>query len=786
MKSPDRVRQENRVLRERISQLSAASLRISASLDVGTVLREVVESARSLTRSRIGAIVTVDDSRQIQDFVTSGVTPEEKQGMANWPDGPRLFAHFLDLPGALRVRDLPGYIESLLGYSPPLILSKTFQGTPMRYRGVHVGNFFLGEKEGGQEFTSEDEEILLMFAAQAATAIANARKHREEQRARADLEALIDTSPIGVAVFDAKSGKVVSLNREVERLVEKLRMPGRSLEELPDVMTLRRADGQEIAFSEFPLAQALSRGETVRAEQIVLQVPTGRSVTTLVNLTPIRSEDGEVVSTVVTLQDLAPLEELERLRVEFLSLVGHELRAPLTSIKGSTATVLGTSPALDPAEMLQFFRIIDDQADHMRGLISDLLDAGRIETGTLSVTLEPIAVASLVDQARNTFLSGGGRHIIQIDLPPDLPRVMADSRRIVQVLNNLLSNASRNSPASSSIRISAVRDDVYVAVSVSDKGRGVAPELLPHLFRKHARVASGDREVAGSGLGLAICKGLVEAHGGRIRAESGGPGMGARFTFTIPVAEVAEVSVPASTRRGTIRPTREERERTPILVVDDDPHTLHHVRDSLATAGYTPLMTGDPDEVPELIRTRQPRLVLLDLMLPGTDGIELMERHPEMAELPVIFISGYGRDETIARALEVGATDYIVKPFSPTELAARVQAALRRSHEPPKPFRSGDLAIYYTDRRVTLAGRPVRLTATEYELLRVLSVNAGRVTTYESLLRQVWGRLNSGDFRPVRAFVKKLRRKLGDNATNPAYIFTERQVGYRMGKPSDL
>ena len=197
------------MLRERISQLSAASLRISASLDVGTVLREAVESARSLTRSRIGVIVTVDDSGRIQDFVTSGVTPEEKQGMANWPDGPRLFAHFRDFPGTLRIRDWPGYVESLLGYRPPQILSKTFQGTPMRYRGLYVGNFFLGNKEGGQDFTSEDEEILLMFAAQAATAIANARRHQEEQRARADLEALIDTSPIGVAVFDAKSGKVV-------------------------------------------------------------------------------------------------------------------------------------------------------------------------------------------------------------------------------------------------------------------------------------------------------------------------------------------------------------------------------------------------------------------------------------------------------------------------------------------------------------------------------------------------------------------------------------------------
>ncbi len=786
MKSLEELNNENRVLRERLSQLSAASLRISASLDVNTVLRGVVESARSLTRSRFGAIVTIDGSGQIQEFVTSGITPEEKQGMANWADGPRLFAHFRDLPGALRIRDLPAYVESLLGYCPPQILSKAFQGTPMRYRGIYVGNFFLGEKEGGQDFTSQDEEILVMFAAQAATAIANARKHREEQRARADLEALIDTSPVGVAVFDAKTGSVVSFNRELKRIVEKLRMPGRSLEQLPEVITLRRADGQEFAFSELPLSEALSRGETVRAEEIVLEVPDGRSVTTLVNLTPIRSEDGEVVSTVVTLQDLAPLEELERLRVEFLGLVSHELRTPLTSIKGSTATVLGAAPALDPAEMLQFFRIIDEQADHMRGLISDLLDAGRIETGTLSVTLENTAVATLVEQARKTFLSGGGRHIIQIDLPPDLPPVMADSRRIVQVLNNLLSNSSRNSPESSPIGISAVRDDVYVSISVSDKGRGVPPELLPPLFRKYARVDGGDRGIAGSGLGLAICKGLVEAHGGRIRAESGGPGMGAVFTFTIPVAEAEDVAATASKVRSTIRPHREEPKRTPILVVDDDPHTLHHVRDALATAGYTPLLTGDPQEVSELIRIKKPRLVLLDLMLPGTDGIELMERHPEMAELPVIFISGYGRDETIARALEVGAADYIVKPFSPTELAARVGAALRRSHEPAAPFRVGDLAIHYAERRVTLAGRPVQLTATEYELLRVLSVNAGRVTTYEALLRQVWGRLNSGDYRPVRAFVKKLRYKLGDKASSPTYIFTERQVGYRMGAPDDL
>ena len=128
------------------------------------------------------------------------------------------------------------------------------------------------------------------------------------------------------------------------------------------------------------------------------------------------------------------------------------------------------------------------------------------------------------------------------------------------------------------------------------------------------------------------------------------------------------------------------------------------------------------------------------------------------------------------------AQDDVVKPFSPTELVARIQAALRGRDTPPEPYRLGDLAIHYEERQVTVAGRPVQLTVTEYDLLRALSVNAGRVLTHEFLLRRVWGPQNSGDARLVRAFVKKLRRKLGDVATSPAYIVTEPRVGYRMAK----
>ena len=772
MTKPNEPNPEVEALRERIAGLSAAILRISASLDVETVLREVVESARALTGARYGLIATIDDAGRPQEFVISGLSPEDAQSVAGWSDATRLFEHLRELDGPLRLADFGDYVASL-GLAPGLIPCRTFQGTPMRHRGLDVGNFFLGEKEGGAEFTEEDEEVLVLFAAQAATSIANAQAHRDERRARADLEALVETSPVGVIVFDAATGDPLSVNREAKRILAGLFGPDGSLEDLREVLTSRLADGREVRLDD------LRNAETLRAAEIELSVPDGRSLRMLVNATPIRSEAGEIDSVVVTIQDLAPLEELDRLRAEFIGMVSHELRAPLTSIKGSTTTLLGTPRALDRAELRQFIRIIDMQADHMEGLIGDLLDAGRIDSGTLSVDPEPLALAVLVEQARTTFLSGGGRQAMRIDLPADLPLVMADERRIVQVLSNLFSNAARHSPESSPIHVGAARDGIEVAISITDEGRGIPPERLRHLFRKYADVAGRDREPTSFGLGLVICKGLVEAHGGRIRAESAGAGMGARFTFTLPVAEEGGAVVAAGSSAGAVRPSGERREPIPVLVVDDDPEMLRYVRDALTAAGYAPLVTGEPKEVAALIRAKRPQLVLLDLMLPGVDGVELMETVPQLADLPVIFISAYGRDETIARALESGGADYIVKPFSPTELKARVQAVLRRRMD-PEPFVLGDLSIDYDRRLVTVAGREVRLTPKEYELLRILSINAGRVVTYVSLQRQVWGNGTDGNTGPVRDFIKKVRRKLGDDTAKPAYIFNERGVGYRM------
>ena len=179
--------------------------------------------------------------------------------------------------------------------------------------------------------------------------------------------------------------------------------------------------------------------------------------------------------------------------------------------------------------------------------------------------------------------------------------------------------------------------------------------------------------------------------------------------------------------------------------------------------------------------------MLLDLMLPGTNGIDLMQAILEVADVPVIFLSAYGQDDVVARAFDMGADDYVVKPFAPTELAARIRAALRRREtkdrtEAPEPYVLGDLTIDYPERGVTLAGRPVDLTATEYDVIFELSVNSGRVLDHDHLLQKVWGPSNSGDARLVRTIVRRLRRKLGDDADNPTYIFTVPRVGYRIAK----
>ena len=789
LKRDDALIREIERQRARVAKMSEVGRRVTESWDLSTVLQEVVDGARSLTDSRYGAVGVFDDSGQVRQFITSGMTPEERKLLGSLPQGLGILGYLNEIQEPLRLADLTSHVRSV-GFPenhPPM---KTFLGAPVHHLGEPVGNIYLTEKEGGEEFSEEDEETLVMFASQAAIAIGNAMRYREERRARDQMEterrrlaALVESSPVGVMVVDAATRTFASVNKEAERILGMSPEPGSTLVNYHQVAIYRRTDGKQYEGHERPLARALDRGEVVRAEEILLNRPDGRTVTTLVNATPIYADDGSIVSAIAVIQDMTPLEEMERRRNEFLAMVSHELRTPLTTIKGCTGIVLGSSDPLEDSEILQYFRMIDEQSDHLRGLVNNLLDMTRIEAGALSVHPKTQDMKPLVDEAKTAFLRRGPLNAVEVDLDPDLPTVAADRRRITQVMDNLLSNASKYSPQFSTIRMTGSREGFHVAISVIDEGVGIPSDELDMLFKKFSRLddLSNEGKVVGEGLGLAICKGIVEAHGGRIWAESDGVGRGTRITFTIP--EAAMNTKAAGDDRG-VAPIGQNR----ILAVDDEPQVLWLLRNVLSEHGYKLLGTGDPVEVIHLLETEQPQLVLLDLIMPGTSGFELMDRIREVSDVPIIFLSANDHEENVAKALSMGADDYVVKPFSSTELLARVASSLRKRRAvgmpiPRQPYRLGDLTIDYVDRLVTLSGSSVRLSPTEYKLLYELSISAGRVLTHDQILERVWGPEYSGENELLRSAVRNLRRKLGDDAADPRYIFTEPRVGYRMAKP---
>ena len=776
------------LLEERLEKVSSASLKINSSLELDRVLREVVENARLLTKSRYGVITTVDANGLVEDVVTSGFTENENDRLLAWSEGPNLLEHLQDLPAPLLVADFPAYVHSL-GFSTELIPVQTFLSMPLFHRETRVGNFFLAGKDGDQEFTSGDRDLLRSFALQAATAITNARTHHKERRVRADFDTLIQSSPFGVVIFNGGSGELNSYNSEARRIVEELGTPGRDIEELLDVVTCRRADGREVSLTDSPMARQLTDPETVYAEKITLSVPDGRNVSLLCNATPIRAVDGSVESLVVILQDLSPIEELTRLRGEMLSKITGALRAPLVAIKGSSASALSTKPHLAPNVTTQYFRIIDKQADRTLELIDDLLDYGKIVTGTLELDQIVIDVATLIEESCASFQNETVNRSVRIALPEDLPLVLADPTRIAQVASTLLSIMTRYADPTVSIDITAAREEIHVAVHLSTTNGGIPESELSHLFHPH-NLPVIDEIVVGSSDGeidLGICRGLVEANGGRIRVEADSASDRARITFTLPIAHDALAgNFHAPNTRYLPSSVNEPSSEAQILVINANLYTQRFVQESLSEAGYETRFAEFDDQLSDIFEDLKPDLVLLDLQQYGYRVQDKIAQISSMSDVPVIFIAPYGIDDVVVKALDAGAKDYVVTPFIPSELVARVRGALRLQ-TPPVPFTLGALKVDYQQRRVNVDTEQIELTAIEFELLRALSINAGRKMTYEMLLRQVWRKKTHtpGDTKAVRAVVKRLRQKLGDSATAPLYIHNERGVGYFIPRPND-
>jgi K+-sensing histidine kinase KdpD len=248
---------------------------------------------------------------------------------------------------------------------------------------------------------------------------------------------------------------------------------------------------------------------------------------------------------------VAALKEIDRAKTELLSTVSHELRTPLGSIKGYATTLLTHGNKLKKDEQREFLEIIDSEADRLRELIENLLDMSRLEAGVLRIDKEPTRLGTIAREVSRKVQLATPEHELRLEWPVEDPPVSADHKRIYQVVQNLLTNAVKYSPDGGCIVLSATCERRELIVSIADQGLGMPAGELDRIFDRFHRVRSTmSRVIGGTGLGLAICKGLVEAHGGRIWAESEGEGKGSTFFFTLPLLpETADVAVtPTPTR----------------------------------------------------------------------------------------------------------------------------------------------------------------------------------------------------------------------------------------------
>ena len=733
----------------------------------------------------------------MRDFYVSGVTDEERERWSQWLQDPGPLDYLNNAKGPVRLRDMAAQPDSLglPADHPPV---QTFLGMPIYYRDERVGSIYLAEKEGAPEFTEEDEIMAAMFAAHAASIISNARRYEAEHRAKADLETLLDISPVGVVVFNAHNGELAYLNQETLRMMGSLEIPEEGFDNLFEALSFRRADGSEMSYLELPAPRVLQNAEPVRAEEILIQSPSGKSIPTVISAAPIFSGSGEIVSVVHVVQDMTPVADLERQRAAFLGRVSEELRTPLISIKGSAAALRGLVESVTTTEPMQLLRIIDQQTDLMRSQITSLIELTQIETGTLSVDAEPTDLSILIPKYCGEFLRDHGANSIETDIAGGLPRVMADGHRIGQVLQNFLRQVARHSDDASPIRVSASLVDIHVAISVSVEGPFApsaeppqmsqyqdVPQLFKDIAESHAKAV--DMASQGEGLAIAFCRGVVEAHGGRIRTDIDAETGSLTLTFTLlSVEDEEDFQAPDSPQiSGDPMPASAEGIR--ILVSIEDPRLLRTVRQVLLNAGYGAVAASGLREVEELAWSERPKLIILDIAGREEEAFPTLRRAGDSLNLPAIVLCDRDDEEYVVRAFDMGADGYMVKPFSPSEMIARIKATLRRLNvgreiTGSRTFQSGEVHINFDERTVKVSDRLVQLTATEYKLLTEFANSAGRVLTQDALLQRVWGPEYSGDPQLLRSYIKSLRQKLGDNARKPSYIFTEHGVGYRMGK----
>jgi signal transduction histidine kinase len=356
----------------------------------------------------------------------------------------------------------------------------------------------------------------------------------ELQRERDTSAALIDGAADGIAVVD-RDLRLVRFNPAMQALCGRTR--NKVLGGLAPVgLQFESTDGVPLEGPAYPLAAVLADGTPLTMELLLFD-GAGERLWVSGTFSAIRDpETGEPVQALAILRDITAQKEIEQLQRDFVSIVSHELRAPLTAIKGFAKTLVTKDEELDAPTRREFLSTVNEQAERLARLVDDLLQVSRIDANRVRVELAEIDIDASLRALMGQFHSKWGSRRVIIDTDRGLPLVRADRAKLEEILINLIDNAIKYSPAWTPVRVTARVTGDEIEVAVADRGYGIAPDDAAQLFQKFHRITTpATRDIGGTGLGLYIVKGLVEAHGGRVWVESV-PGAGSTFAFTIPRA----------------------------------------------------------------------------------------------------------------------------------------------------------------------------------------------------------------------------------------------------------
>lgn len=379
-------------------------------------------------------------------------------------------------------------------------------------------------------------------------------------------------------------------------------------------------------------------------------------------------------------------ESANRAKDEFLALVSHELRTPLSAILGWSRML--RSGKLDPSGQNRALEAIQRNALVQVELIDDILDVARIVAGKLRLEMVPVELAAIIGEALDAAKPGAMAKAISMEstLDPAASSLVADPARLRQIVSNLLNNALKFTPRGGCVRVDLRERDGAIHLAVTDTGRGIARELLPHLFERLRQAEGSSARTGGLGLGLSLVRNLVELHGGTITAASDGLGQGATFSVILPIPE-SRATPPATKpkRAASDRPHRASLamkfEGVSMLVVDDDDDTRELLGAVLRSQGAEVTLADSVARAVDVVRRIRPAVLLSDIMMAGADGYDLIRAiralPPDQGgNTPAAALTGHAGDEDRRRALAMGFQVHITKPVEPSALIAAIALLL--------------------------------------------------------------------------------------------------------------